>query len=395
MHPRPHSHSLSVPSINAAHRVTRRKSMSSTAANREAAVSALLKENPAAGGDAASRRGPKASKGTFPASLPDGSAFGQAGYDAKYGNAITDTNFLEVLPEDVKGGSSKARARRASEGSHLRKEGKRVAGGELRCDTCGKGYKHSSCLNKHLWEHTPEWQITSKLLISKHQQVQLLEAASVLVSMNSEAPSGSAIDSDASSPAASGSSDPQDSEMSSIETTPPPQLDDAGFSSAARTEFNSKRYSTNSSAYSQSYQSSVFSESAPSGRPYMSHHRQYSTDGRPTTSGTSVNGGDDFEHADLTAAVGLLSCSYGTPKSGPVMLPPDAPPVPPLPSRFLGSKADHLSPSTLTYNASQNYSYLREKRDVDMDAEMSDEEPDRHRGRSDDDDEGMFGKMEE
>ena len=30
------------------------------------------------------------------------------------------------------------------------------------------------------WEHTPEWQYTSKLLISKHQQVQLLEAASVL-----------------------------------------------------------------------------------------------------------------------------------------------------------------------------------------------------------------------
>ncbi|ODQ50899.1 hypothetical protein SAICODRAFT_21246 [Saitoella complicata NRRL Y-17804] len=53
----------------------------------------------------------------------------------------------------------------------------------VRCERCGKGYKHISCLNKHKWEHTPQWQTTSKLLISKHQQVQLLEAASVLVSM--------------------------------------------------------------------------------------------------------------------------------------------------------------------------------------------------------------------
>ena len=218
----------------------------------------------------------------------------------------------------------------------------------------------------------------------------MLEAASVLVSMTGD----SAIESDNTpSPAASGSSDPQDSEMSSIETTPPPQLDDVAFSPSARAEYGSKRFSTNSSAYSHSYQSSVFSESAPNGRHYMSYSAN--NDGRPTTSGTSVNGGDDNEHADLTAAVGLLSCSFGTPKSGAVMLPADVPPVPPLPSRFLGSKADHLSGSTLTYNAPQSYSYLRERKDVDMDAEMSDEELDRHRGRSDEDDEGMFGKMEE
>jgi len=128
----------------------------------------------------------------------------------------------------------------------------------------------------------------------------------------------------------------------------------------------------------------------------MSHYRQWSTDGRPTTSGTSVNGGDDQEHADLAAAVGLLSCSFGTPKSGPVMLPPDVPPVPPLPTQFLGQKADHLSGSTLTFNAPQSYSsYIRERKDVDMDAETSDDELDRHRARSDEDDEGMFGKMEE
>jgi hypothetical protein len=232
--------------------------------------------------------------------------------------------------------------------------------------------------------------------------VQLLEAASVLVAMNVD---GAATDSDNSpSPAASGSSDPQDSEMSSAETTPPPQMDDAssGFHSATRSEFGlSKRFSATSSAYSHSYQSSVFSESVPSSRPYMSHYRQWSTDGRPTTSGTSVNG-EDQDQADLAAAVGLLSCSFGTPKTGPVMLPADVPPVPPLPTQFLGQRADYLSGTTLSFaGAPQSYSshvrsYIRERKDVDMDVDNSadEEELDRHRAHSDED-EGMFGRMEE
>ncbi len=57
---------------------------------------------------------------------------------------------------------------------------------ELKCEACGKGYRHLSSLVKHLWEHTPEWKVTEKLAISKHQQVQLLEAASILVSMNDQ-----------------------------------------------------------------------------------------------------------------------------------------------------------------------------------------------------------------
>lgn len=64
---------------------------------------------------------------------------------------------------------------------------------ELRCEACGKGYKHISSLAKHLWEHTPEWNVTKKLLISKHQQVQLLEAASILVGMNENNTNGAAI----------------------------------------------------------------------------------------------------------------------------------------------------------------------------------------------------------
>ena len=55
----------------------------------------------------------------------------------------------DFLPTENVSTGSKARARRASEGSYLTKsEGKRTSG-ELRCDKCGKGYKHSSCLAKH------------------------------------------------------------------------------------------------------------------------------------------------------------------------------------------------------------------------------------------------------
>lgn len=48
-------------------------------------------------------------------------------------------------------GSNKARMRRASEGNRLaRAERRRSTTSELRCDKCGKSYKHGSCLTKHL-----------------------------------------------------------------------------------------------------------------------------------------------------------------------------------------------------------------------------------------------------
>lgn len=46
---------------------------------------------------------------------------------------------------------NKSRTRRASEGNKLGKlERSKSNAGELRCDKCGKGYKHGSCLTKHL-----------------------------------------------------------------------------------------------------------------------------------------------------------------------------------------------------------------------------------------------------
>lgn len=238
--------------------------------------------------------------------------------------------------------------------------------------------------------------------------MQLLEAASVLVAMNKESDAG---DSDHSSlsPPASGSSDLRD-EVSSTETTPPPQMDDHAVGSFPHSNFGHrsiKRYSGNSSAYSHSYQSTVFSDGGNA-----HHYRQWSNvSDRPTTSGTSVAGSyhdDGTDHADLAAAVGLLSCSYGTPKSGPVAFPADVPPVPPLPAKFLEFNHGHQSLSgSTTVTAQQSsirnsYRYQSESKDVDMDDDHFADEEDyrqshsRSRGRiAEEDDDAFFGRMEE
>ncbi|KAN0064907.1 hypothetical protein ACQY0O_001964 [Thecaphora frezii] len=56
-----------------------------------------------------------------------------------------------------------------------------------KCESCAKVYRHPSCLVKHRWEHTVYWKEASKFLMSKHQQVQLLEAAAILVGMDANA----------------------------------------------------------------------------------------------------------------------------------------------------------------------------------------------------------------
>lgn len=326
-----------------------------------------------------------------------------SGPDAQ-GEAVVDGPVLASMAEH-KLAEAKSRVRRASEGVRLKgPDGKRVSGSELKCEKCGKGYKHSSCLTKHLWEHTPEWQYTSKLLISKHQQVQLLEAASVLVAMNKESEDGG---SDRSSPPASGSSDPRE-EPSSTETTPPPHMDDPPVGSFSHSHFDhrsTKRFSTNSSAYSHSYQSTVFSDNGAGG-----HVRHWSNvSDRPTTSGTSVAGSyldDTNDHADLAAAVGLLSCSFGTPQSGLQVLPPGIPPVPPLPAKFLDFQPTQSLLVGTTVQAQQSdlrnsYRFQTDNKDVEMDDDHFADEEDyrqsnsRSRGRVDEDDDAFFGRMEE
>lgn len=80
-----------------------------------------------------------------------------------------------------------AGARRHAEGRRRFSEGEAR---ELRCPACGKTYKHAAALAKHSWEHTPAWRVTRRLSISKHQQVQLLEAALILMELQEELPPG-------------------------------------------------------------------------------------------------------------------------------------------------------------------------------------------------------------
>lgn len=128
--------------------------MTSTATNKDAVMTAVG-GSPMESGNFSARRASKSGVGSrtapaFPASLPSGSGFAQGGFEPKGGSAIVDGPPLATLPENEKG-NSKARIRRASEGSRLSKgEGKRASGTELKCEKCGKGYKHSSCLTKHL-----------------------------------------------------------------------------------------------------------------------------------------------------------------------------------------------------------------------------------------------------
>ncbi|KAL3964716.1 hypothetical protein ACCO45_001720 [Purpureocillium lilacinum] len=289
----------------------------------------------------------------------------------------------------------KARIRRASDGQPLAKESKKSNRVEVRCEKCGKGYKHSSCLTKHLLEGRrngcgmgayPEWSYTSKLLISKHQQVQLLEAASVLVAMNGKesttTPPDSAKDSasepDSASPAASGYSE-QPERQSSADTTPPPMTDGINFASSYR----------DTSEFARSYQSgslkpSFMSGSIPSGTGF-GHSRQPSHERRPPSSGANRTGQED---RDLAAAVELLSCSFGSNNGshGTVTLPADAPPC----LHFINS-FPRRQPESFTRGELR-----RGSEDVKMEDSGDDDDFDmRSRARSDEDDDGVFGRMEE
>lgn len=161
---RHHAHSVSLGAVNPSHRVTRRKSMTSTAVNNAAVIAAAINgaDEKTHGASVLSNRRSLTLRdngdvrGNEPAmadhsigSMDDSRhAEDQVGGHtfSRDESAIDDV----LVAEESNGSNSKARARRASEGAYLSKvEGKR-ASGELRCEKCGKGYKHSSCLTKHL-----------------------------------------------------------------------------------------------------------------------------------------------------------------------------------------------------------------------------------------------------
>ncbi|KAJ5735090.1 uncharacterized protein N7483_000215 [Penicillium malachiteum] len=471
---RQHSHSISLGAVNANHRVTRRKSVTTAAANAAAAIAASMKEGESASSLPMSghRRSLGGRKGLESTSV--GATSGFSSYLSRSVNSPSQEPPVarKASPsnsdadDDTK--SLKGRNRRASEGAQSKTEGKRVPA-ELRCERCGKGYKHGSCLSKHMcvsppmpavsllrsienmrhvgsvqvalvlvdvflflwylrWEHDPAWAITSKLLISKHQQVQLLEAATVLVTMNHDDPEQSPeADSEFSSASPDASSDVRDG-LSSVETTPPPmdEEEDDDFEMSGMPANWTKRPSvSNASAFSRSYQSipsSSYNDSAPLHSPAFSHFRQSSVDTRPSTADTRLHEDDE---ADLAAAIGL--CNFGTPRTGPVSMSSDVPPVPPLPARYLDSSShpgSSLSPA-LTQSGPMSEAYRRDSNadlflSVSLNPSLSykvsaergprgDSKasvPRRHSRNADvdfdnraasayDDDDGVFGRMEE
>ncbi|KAI1634134.1 hypothetical protein F4809DRAFT_543131 [Biscogniauxia mediterranea] len=426
-HSRTNSHSLSALSAahNPAHRVSRRKSMTNPAAN-VAAVAAALHEagdkvtplpiaiNARRGTMSKSTTARSAMVGSLPsppASLPT-HRFGLNPMMEGQESAIDDDS-NDMSADEGEGGLQEGRVRRASDGQPLTKDGKKSSRVELRCDKCGKGYKHSSCLTKHLWEHTPEWSYTSKLLISKHQQVQLLEAASVLVAMNTNQDSTTppdsardfASDAESASPTASGYSEHQDGH-SSADTTPPPQTEGFATTSAFAYRSTPKRYSAGS-GYSRSYQSAMSGSFVPGSMSSVfgyGHNRHGSSDRRPPSSGMNSTGQDD---RDLAAAVELLSCSFGSNGGArDSRLPGDAPPVPPLPAQYLEQAA--LS-STSFINSFPNrqmpesftrgeFPHTVDVKMEDSEGSMMDEDEEERRSRarsSEEDDDMMFGRMEE
>ncbi|KAK5173845.1 uncharacterized protein LTR77_002526 [Saxophila tyrrhenica] len=346
---RTHSYNASAGSLAGSNRISRRKSSTFSPAAHQAVLSSAMEHAVAEGSVPGNRRSSMSrtalaalNDGGHPSSLPQQGSMPERDTNS----AVTDGPSLSSFQGVDR---AKARMRRASDGTRLTKKEK-AATGDLK------------------WEHTPQWQQTSKFLISKHQQVQMLEAASVLVAMTGEAP-GTTDSDNSSSPAASGSSE-RDDEPSSAETTPPPHADMAAYR-------DSKRYSGTSSAYSRSYQS-VFSESAPNEHGFGHHRGWSSSSNRPLTAATSIaESYKDEDPADLAAAVGLLSCSWGTPNQRAANLPNDIPPVPPLPEKYA------------------NFSSYRRQTDVEMedDDESSDDEPPQ-RMQPNDEDVEMFGKMD-
>ncbi|KAK0570135.1 hypothetical protein OC861_000277 [Tilletia horrida] len=107
--------------------------------------------------------------------------------------------------------------------------------GEIhKCETCSKVYRHPSCLVKHRWEHTIHWRESSKLSGSKHQTVQLLEAAAILVGMESPArslPEEKALWPAAVSPPSSGLLGSDKVNFVKLMTTRPPMSTSASASS--------------------------------------------------------------------------------------------------------------------------------------------------------------------
>ncbi|GAO14776.1 hypothetical protein UVI_02005070 [Ustilaginoidea virens] len=205
-----------------------------------------------------------------------------------------------------------------------------------------------------------------------------------------ESTKDSASEPDSPSPAASGYSE-QAEHPSSADTTPPPMLEEAGFNRLVCRDGNGL-------GFSRTYRSAG-SGSMPAGFAY-GHFRQPSHDRRPPSSGANRTGEED---RDLAAAVELLSCSFNSNNashSSTLTVPSDVPPVPPVPAQYLDQATSFSSAGFInSFPQRQPESFTRgESRRGGEDVKMEESDDDfdmQSRARSDEDDDGVFGRMEE
>lgn len=181
---RHHAHSISLGALNPNHRVTRRKSVTTAAANAAAAVAASME-----GGEATSlpmgahRRGLGGRKG-----LESGSVGNVSGFSSYLSRSINSPSQESPVARKGSPGSDhsdsklKNRNRRASEGAQLKTEGKR-ASTAIRCDRCGKGYKHGSCLSKHMCVSPPTARPSSSSSIGNMHHVGSVQVALVVIQL--------------------------------------------------------------------------------------------------------------------------------------------------------------------------------------------------------------------
>lgn len=253
------------------------------------------------------------------------------------------------------------------------------------------------------WEHTEMWSQTSRLLISKHQQVQILEAAKSLVGISKCIPE-SYPDStfEPSSPSLSGGFSEQLDGQSSARTTPPPQMDE----DSSHTEMDEMTYSVASDDEEDARGGLSRQFGNDTARVPPSFHRYL----EPSPTPAPIPG-----EADDQLARAMQNCGWtGSTLSF------DSVPVPPMSgqmpvhflaqaslgqSPFLNSFPSHQAPESFTRGSIEPASkssvrgprgYRSEEQDRDLDSRMDEDDDDlRSRSRSDEEEDGVFGRMED
>ena len=133
--------SSSLGAANGLHRINRRKSSSFHPTANVAAIEAAVEHAVA---EPFHHRRSSVSKAAL-AALNDGLRPPMPTlHHSTDGTVITDGPSLASYTGDLQ------KHRRASDGSKLSKKDKILAPSDLKCEHCGKAYKHGSCLSKHL-----------------------------------------------------------------------------------------------------------------------------------------------------------------------------------------------------------------------------------------------------